>query len=343
MAAVPRYSRRYAAPRLGPVERWFVPALLLTAALHFGGFYLLHHTHFSGFTAPRDVRPVPRLVSVKQAVIDPKTLEQPKEPEKPATKPAPDVTTIEIPGGDTKPNYEKLLQEQHDIIAAPESDKTQALDKTFTAEKPRVDQARPIERTISEHDSSPNALPSDLKALTDQLLNGKPNVTSSHPSFDVTGSTASSKPNAGSNPGVPNFSNLDGLLSAKGPLTTKTAPILLPTDLLFGYNEAELRPEAVGSLQKLAELMQRNPNATFIIEGHTDNFGTEAYNMELSRARAESVKAWLANEAGIDPMRIQTRGLGFTRLLVKDGSIEQQKLNRRVEIVIKSNKGASGR
>ena len=48
----------------------------------------------------------------------------------------------------------------------------------------------------------------------------------------------------------------------------------MPTDLLFGYNEAELRPEAVSSLGKLAELMSRNPNATFIIEGHTDIFGT---------------------------------------------------------------------
>ena len=340
MAAVPRYSRRYTPPRLGPVERWFLPALLLTAALHFGGYYLLHHAHFSGFTAPRDLRPAPRVVQVKQAVIDPRTLDQPKESEKPATKPAPDVTTIEIPGGDTKPDYAQLLQEQRDIIAAPESDKTQALDKALAMEKPRVDQARPLDRPTGERDSNPNALPSDLKALTDQLLNGKPNVTSSHPSFDVTGATASSRSNAGPTAGAPNFSNLDGLLSAKGPLTTKTAPILLPTDLLFGYNESDLRPEAVGSLQKLAELMQRNPNATFIIEGHTDNFGTPEYNQALSVARAESVKGWLANEAGIDPLRIQTRGFGLSRLLVRDGSIEQQKLNRRVEIVIKSNKGA---
>ncbi len=341
MAAIPRYSRRYAAPRLGPVERWFIPALLLTATLHFGGYYLLHHTHFSGFTMPRDLRPAPRLVQVKQAVIDPKTLDQPTPPPKPATKPAPDVTTIEIPGGDTKPDYAQLLQEQRDVIAAPESDKTQALDKVLTAEKPRVDQTKPIERTLAEHDSSPNALPSDLKALTDELLKGKPNVTSSHPSFDVTGNTASSRPNAGPSAGTPNFSNLDGLLSAQGPLTTKTAPILLPTDLLFGYNEAELRPEAVGSLQKLAELMQRNPYATFIIEGHTDNFGTPEYNQGLSLMRAESVKTWLMDQAGIDPMRIQTRGYGLSRLLVKDGTIEQQRLNRRVEIVIKSNKAAA--
>ncbi len=333
MAATTRYSRRYAAPLLGPVERWFIPALLLTAALHSGGYYLLHNTHFSGFAVPRDTRPPSRVFKVQQTTIDPKTLDQ-KEPEKPATKPVPDVTDIQIPGGDAKPNYEKLLQEQQDIIAAPETDKTVAV------EKPRVEQARSLDKALAESNTNSSAMPNDLKALTDQLLNGKPNVTSTHPSFEITGNTNGSKPNAGPSVGAANFSNLDGLLSSKGPLTTKTAPILLPTDLLFGYNEAELRPEAVGSLRKLAELMQRNPNATFIIEGHTDNFGTPEYNLDLSKARAESVKAWLAEVAGIDPLRIQTRGLGLSRLLVNSGSIEQQKLNRRVEIIIKGNKSA---
>ena len=196
MAVIPRYSRRYAAPRLGPVERWFLPALLLTAVLHFGGYHLLRTTHFSGFAAPHDLRPPSRVFKVQQATIDPKTLDQPEEPEKPAAKPVPDVTDIQIPGGDTKPNYEKLLQEQHDIIAAPETDKTMA------TEKPRVDQARTLEKAFADSGNNASAMPSDLKALTDELLKGKPNVTSSHPSFDVTGNTNGSKPNAGPNVGA---------------------------------------------------------------------------------------------------------------------------------------------
>ena len=94
----------------------------------------------------------------------------------------------------------------------------------------------------------------------------------------------------------------------------------------------------MGSLQKLADLIERNPNSNFLIEGHTDSFGSPEYNARLSTARAESVKAWLAGEAGIDPGRITTRGLGMTRLLVPGGTVEQQQLNRRVEIVIKSNR-----
>ena len=144
----------------------------------------------------------------------------------------------------------------------------------------------------------------------------------------------------GPNVGVPNFSNLDSLLSAQGPLTSKTAPILLPTDLLFDYDSATLRQAAVGSLQKLAELIDRNPNANFIIEGHTDSFGTPEYNARLSLARAESVKDWLVMSAGIQSWRIQARGFGMTHLLVPGGSVEAQQLNRRVEIVIKNNHGA---
>jgi outer membrane protein OmpA-like peptidoglycan-associated protein len=91
----------------------------------------------------------------------------------------------------------------------------------------------------------------------------------------------------------------------------------------------------VTSLQKLGELLRRNPQARFRIEGYTDSFGGLEYNAKLSLARAESVKSWLAQNMGIDPARIDTRGLGSAKPLVStEGSIEEQQLNRRVEIVI---------
>ena len=109
----------------------------------------------------------------------------------------------------------------------------------------------------------------------------------------------------------------------------------MPSDVLFGYDESFLRPEAVTSLQKLGELIRRSPEARFRIEGHTDSFGGAQYNAGLSLARAESVKNWLAQNMGIDASRIDTRGLGSAKPLVStEGTIEQQQLNRRVEIVI---------
>ncbi|MEI6493515.1 MAG: OmpA family protein, partial [Verrucomicrobiota bacterium] len=120
-----------------------------------------------------------------------------------------------------------------------------------------------------------------------------------------------------------------------GPLTPETAPILMPTDLLFDYDSPDLRIEALASLRKLALLIQRNPGARFVIEGHTDSFGSEEYNLELSRKRAESVKAWLTESMGLKADSIQTVGYGKSRLLTPaDGTVEQQQINRRVEIAI---------
>lgn len=322
------YRTATAAPRFGPVARWFLPALLLTLGVHAAVYYALHATRFEGFGPLQFKRPVSRAFTVKNVTIDPRLLDQnpqAKPNDKAPTKPIPDVTDLQIPG-EARPAFEKMMQQAETVIAAPQSDRTMAQDK------PKVEETHTLDKTLA--DNNPAQLPSDLKALTEQLLNGKPVVTGSHPSFEVSGDKSASRPNAGPNVGIPTFSNLDSLLSSQGPLTAKTAPILLPTDLLYDYDSSTLRPQAVSSLEKLAELIQRNPSSTFTIEGHTDSYGTPDYNLQLSRARAESVKGWLVGSAGIEAARIQTRGLGMSRLLVKAGNVDEQQLNRRVEIVI---------
>jgi outer membrane protein OmpA-like peptidoglycan-associated protein len=131
------------------------------------------------------------------------------------------------------------------------------------------------------------------------------------------------------------FSSLDDLLEGEGVVKKNTAPILMPTDLLFEYDSATLKPEAAATLAKLGSLIKKNARASFRIEGHTDSFGTDEYNMNLSLRRAEAVKTWLTSTMGLDSSRISTVGLGKTRLLVPaTGTVEQQQLNRRVEIVI---------
>ncbi len=190
MAAIPRYSRRYAAPRLGPVERWFIPALVLTVALHFGGYYLLHVTRFSGFAVPRDTRPPSRVFKIKQATIDPKTLDDHKE----TPQQAGDQARARRDGNpDSRRRHQTQLRENHagtarTVIAAPEADKTMVARKSR-----KVDASQDARTKSSPTTTTPRQMPSDMKALTDQLLNGKPNVTGSHPSFDVTGNTTSSQ------------------------------------------------------------------------------------------------------------------------------------------------------
>ena len=64
----------------------------------------------------------------------------------------------------------------------------------------------------------------------------------------------------------------------------------MPTDLLFDYDQVTLRVEALASLEKLGTLIRRNPQASFIIEGHSDSFGSDVYNMDLSRRARKLLK-----------------------------------------------------
>jgi outer membrane protein OmpA-like peptidoglycan-associated protein len=179
-----------------------------------------------------------------------------------------------------------------------------------------------------------------------QLLSDKPDMPS-RPKIAIGNKKSPGKidnPDAADtitgNVGVPaGFSNLDELLSGPAHLSGGTAPILMPTDLLFDYDSAFLRPGATASLQKLGRLIERNPQAVFRVEGHTDSFGGDQYNMDLSQRRAETVKDWVVGNMNVDPNRIQTQGFGKTRLIVPaDKSVDEQQLNRRVEIVIRAKK-----
>ena len=138
---------------------------------------------------------------------------------------------------------------------------------------------------------------------------------------------------------VKGFSSLDELLGGGGAVGGSTAPILMPTDLLFEYGSDQLAESARLSLMKLGFLIQKNPNSLFIIEGHTDSFGGEEFNLELSIRRAQAVVGWLQNSLGLGSDRIQAVGMGKSKPLVPvNGSVEQQGLNRRVEIKVRPKK-----
>ena len=86
-------------------------------------------------------------------------------------------------------------------------------------------------------------------------------------------------------------------------------------------------------LLELAEFLGSSGIERVEIQGHTDEQGSPAYNMRLSRQRADSVRAFLV-EAGIDPQRLRTKGFGQRRPLSPDGSVDSRARNRRVEFVI---------
>lgn len=107
---------------------------------------------------------------------------------------------------------------------------------------------------------------------------------------------------------------------------------LLPSDLLFEFNSAELRESAKIGLMKLGLLIDLNPSLHCWIEGHTDRLGGDEFNLDLSRRRAAAVKAYLVESMRMEPEKIHSRGFGRTQPLVSEGDADVQAPNRRVEI-----------
>ncbi len=104
--------------------------------------------------------------------------------------------------------------------------------------------------------------------------------------------------------------------------------------LRFGYNEGFIREEQLGSLDAIAaiieKIVKKYPKEVFLIEGHTDAVGSDAYNLKLSKLRAESVKKALSTYYVIPAKNLRTVGLGERFLKIPTADPEPE--NRRVSI-----------
>jgi len=112
-------------------------------------------------------------------------------------------------------------------------------------------------------------------------------------------------------------------------------------DVLFDTGRADLKPAATRSLLQVASFLRVNENRAVRIEGYSDNQGDAQQNLELSRARAQSVSAMLV-DLGISPQRIQVKGYGDAHPIAENASARGRALNRRVEIVVSDEKGVLG-
>ena len=99
----------------------------------------------------------------------------------------------------------------------------------------------------------------------------------------------------------------------------------------FDFNKSTLRPDSDPVLQQVLAMFKSDPTYSGEIGGHTDNVGKEDYNMKLSQARSDAVKAWLVAH-GVDAKRITTKGYGDTRPLVPNDTDANRFKNRRVEL-----------
>lgn len=115
--------------------------------------------------------------------------------------------------------------------------------------------------------------------------------------------------------------------------------VAMPGDILFAFDQSDIRPEAEPTLTALAQMIATSQPTAIVVEGHTDAKGSDAYNQELSQRRAAAVIDWLAAKGGQPRSLFTARGLGekepIAPNLRADGSDDPggRQLNRRVEFV----------
>jgi outer membrane protein OmpA-like peptidoglycan-associated protein len=120
---------------------------------------------------------------------------------------------------------------------------------------------------------------------------------------------------------------------------TERGLVLTLGDVLFDTAQANLKPGAASTMDRLAQFMRDYGERQVMIEGHTDSRGEDAYNIDLSQRRAAAVRDALL-ERNIEPQRIRIVGLGEAYPVASNDTQAGMQQNRRVEIVISDEQGS---
>src|SRR5881392_47225 len=316
-------------------RNWLLVGLIISLALHGALCGYFYRTAYLPVNAVLEQRVQVPTFKVKSVDVQP--LEKPSTDQtNAAAKPEPDKTDVQLP--DEKKSFDQLLDDVHASTALP-------------------DDTRDVLPDVPKVEQNPDSVMNELEQTSAQTLSKSPNATreqnllndsatSGRPQPALTGtelatSTTIKKPNTfnklpGDSSGptrnkVPGFSDIDSLLSQKGPLGSGTK-LRMPDDQLFAYDSADLQGSAISQLQKLGTLIKRNPKATFSVEGYTDSLGSPDYNLDLSQRRADSVKEYLVNAMGINPAQIETKGYGASKFLIAPRSVAVNSPEEQAEI-----------
>ena len=130
---------------------------------------------------------------------------------------------------------------------------------------------------------------------------------------------------------ISNFKYASGLPDTRNKLMTEGK--FSTTGILFDVNSAVIKASSYGTLKDIASVLKDNATVNVKIVGHTDSDGDNTANLDLSKKRAEAVKAMLSKEFGIDERRMQADGKGETQPVVPNTNSESKAQNRRVEFI----------
>ncbi len=118
--------------------------------------------------------------------------------------------------------------------------------------------------------------------------------------------------------------------------------VRFPKHLQFAFSSAELTPAATARLDKLAEALKPYPDTQIAVRGYSDDSGASAFNIALSRERAEAVFSYLV-EQGIPSTRIVASGYGSVQPVANNTTLAGRRNNRRVEFEVRATGVAAAR
>lgn len=105
-------------------------------------------------------------------------------------------------------------------------------------------------------------------------------------------------------------------------------------NIIFEIDKTNIRPEYKDEVARVGDFMKNNPSTTAVIEGYTDEVGSDDYNLRLSQQRAESVVNSLVTDFAIDPSRLSARGYGKTKPIADNTTDAGRQKNRRINAII---------
>ena len=112
--------------------------------------------------------------------------------------------------------------------------------------------------------------------------------------------------------------------------------ITFSSGILFDVDKANLKDPYKGELSQLATILNKYEDTNILLAGHTDSTGSDEYNLELSRRRAQSVANYLATQ-NVNSARFTTQGYGKSDPIASNDTAEGRSQNRRVEVAIWAN------
>jgi outer membrane protein OmpA-like peptidoglycan-associated protein len=128
--------------------------------------------------------------------------------------------------------------------------------------------------------------------------------------------------------------SVDARLARLHANVTDTAVVIqLPGAILFDFDSANIRPDAVRALDDVAQVIRSYAQRPVRVEGHTDSIASDDYNHALSQRRAQSVVDWLASH-GVEHARLSAAGFGESKPVASNDTAAGRQKNRRVEVVI---------